>query len=192
MQQDWRHLSYLRHGTATQQAAYRALESLRIFPLLRRFDPILAGTIPLNIDIPGSDLDIVCYAANIDSFAQCLFDTFSNCKDFGLCQKVVNGVPTAIATFTHPNFPIEIFGQPQPTLSQTAVRHMRVEARLLHHSSEAVRQQIRHLKSQGLKTEPAFAIVFSLTGDPYQALLNLVDQPEEVLLSVIAASRAQL
>ncbi len=191
MQQDWRDLTYLLHGTATQQAAYRALESLQIFPLLRCFDPILAGTVPLDVDIPGSDLDIICYAADMNTFAQYLSDTFSNCNDFRLDQKFTNGVPTVIATFIYQPFSVEIFGQPQPTLSQAAVRHMMIEARLLQCSSKEVRQQIRQLKTQELKTEPAFAIAFSLTGNPYQALLDLADQPEEVLCSIITSSEAQ-
>ena len=48
------------HGTATQQAAYHTLEAFRVFPLPDPFDPMLAGIIPLDIDIPGSDLDMVC------------------------------------------------------------------------------------------------------------------------------------
>ena len=69
MQQDWRDLTYLLQGTATQQAAYYALEALRVFALLGAFDPMLVGTIPLDIDIPGSALDIVCYAADVNAFA---------------------------------------------------------------------------------------------------------------------------
>jgi hypothetical protein len=49
-----------RYGTATQRATYCTLEALRVFDLLQAFDPVLTGTIPLAIDIPGSDLDIVC------------------------------------------------------------------------------------------------------------------------------------
>jgi len=49
-----------RHGTATQHAASCTLEALRVFDLLQAFDPVLIGTIPLAIDIPGSGLDIVC------------------------------------------------------------------------------------------------------------------------------------
>src|SRR6266849_3193754 len=71
MQKDWRDLTYLLRGTATQQAAYHALEALRVFPLLSAFDPVLAGTIPPDVDVPGSDLDIVCYAEDVDTFAQC-------------------------------------------------------------------------------------------------------------------------
>ena len=58
MLQDWRDLTYLLHGTATQRAAYHALEALQVSALLQALDPVLAGTIPLGIDVPGSDLDI--------------------------------------------------------------------------------------------------------------------------------------
>ncbi|MEO0376561.1 MAG: DUF4269 domain-containing protein [Cyanobacteria bacterium P01_A01_bin.17] len=75
LQPDWRDLTYLLDGTATQQAAYSALDSFQMASLLQRFDPILVGTIPLDVDIPGSDLDIVCCTANVDDFAQFLFET---------------------------------------------------------------------------------------------------------------------
>lgn len=87
MQQDWRDLTYLLHGTGTQQAAYCTLGSLQGFPLLHRFAPILVGTIPLDLDVPGSDLDIVCNAANVDDFAQFLFETFSCYPNFDLQRK---------------------------------------------------------------------------------------------------------
>jgi hypothetical protein len=48
---------------------------------------------------------------------------------------------------------------------------MLVEERLLRHGGEELRQQIHQRKLQGSKTEPAFATVFGLTGDPYQTLL---------------------
>jgi len=187
MPKDWRDLTYLLHGTATQQAAYHALEALRVFALLGAFDPVLAGTIPLDIDIPGSDLDIVCYAADVDAFAQHLHATFGQCSPFVLQHTVVDGLPTVIGQFTSQGFPIEIFGQPRPVREQHAVRHMVVEERLLRHGGAEVRRQIRHLKGQGLKTEPAFAVVFRLPGDPYQTLLRLAELEEEDLVSVLTS-----
>ena len=63
-------MTYPLDGTATQRAAYHALEALQVFPLPSPFDPIRAGTIPLDLDIPGSDFDVVCHAADVDVFAQ--------------------------------------------------------------------------------------------------------------------------
>ena len=186
MQIDWRDLTYLLGGTVTQRAAYHALEALRVFPLLSPFDPVLAGTIPLDIDIPGSDLDIVCEAADVDGFAQYLGEAFGSCMGFGLRRTDVHGLPTVIAQCTASGFPIEIFAQPLPVMAQAAVRHMVVEERLLRHGGPEVRRRIRQLKSQGLKTEPAFATVFALPGDPYQTLLGLAELSEEALLAVIA------
>jgi hypothetical protein len=185
MQRDWKDLTYLLQGTVTQQAAYYALEGLRVLALLGAFDPVLVGTIPLDIDIPGSDLDIVCYAADADTFAQHVQDTFGHFPTFVLQRKIIDRLPTVIAWFTSQGFPIEIFGQPHPVTAQHAFRHLVVEARLLRHGGVGVRQQIRHLKVQGLKTEPAFAVVFALSGDPYHTLLQLAELSEEELVSVI-------
>jgi hypothetical protein len=163
------------------------LEALRVFALLGAFDPVLAGTIPLDIDIPGSDLDIVCYAADVDAFAQQLHATFGHCSTFVLQHTVVDGLPTVIGQFTYQGFPIEIFGQPRPVREQHAVRHMVVEERLLRHGGVEVRRHIRQLKGQGRKTEPAFAVVFRLPGDPYQTLLQLAELEEEDLVSVLTS-----
>jgi hypothetical protein len=182
---DLHDLTYLLHGTAKQQAAYHTLESLQIFELLKTFDPILAGTIPLNIDIPDSDLDIVCDVADVNSFAQKLLDSFGHFDTFCLRHTIVDRLPTVIGKLTSRGFPIEIFGQPCPVPEQQAVRHMVVEERLLRLGVPEVRERIRFLKAQGLKTEPAFAVIFQLPGDPYQTLLQLAELAEEELVSVL-------
>ena len=158
MQQDWRDPTYLLRGTATQQAAYHALEGLGVFRLLSAFDPVLAGTIPLDIDVPGSDLDIVCYATDVEAFAQHLHDAFGHCDTFVLQHTVVDGLPTVIGQFTSRGCPIEIFGQPRPATEQHAGRHMVVEERLLRHGGPEVRRQIRHLKRP--KTVNEFARLY--------------------------------
>jgi hypothetical protein len=50
---------------------------------------------------------------------------------------------------------------------------MIIEHRVLIEKGEKFRQEIIKLKRQGLKTEPAFAKLLGLDGNPYEALLKL-------------------
>ena len=187
MERDWRDLTYLLQGTSRQQAAYNVLQA--IVPKLSSFDPILTGTIPLNIDIPTSDLDIICHAPEIDAFKQILLANFGHLNLFSLKKQIVDELPTIIVRFEYNHFTLEIFGQPRPVTQQTAFRHLIVEARLLQYGvqsrGETIRQQIHQLKQNGIKTEPAFAIAFNLTGDPYQTLWQLSYlSPEELYQTI--------
>jgi len=49
---------------------------------------------------------------------------------------------------------------------------MVTEYDILNHFGEDFRQQIIALKKAGYKTEPAFANILNLKGDPYTALLE--------------------
>jgi hypothetical protein len=60
-----------------------------------------------------------------------------------------------------------------PTARQNGFRHLLVEAAVLAAGGEQWRRAVRRLKQQGLKTEPAFANLLRLSGDPYVALLEL-------------------
>ncbi|MFQ5853604.1 MAG: DUF4269 domain-containing protein, partial [Candidatus Binatia bacterium] len=60
MQITWDDISYLANGTERQREVYRVLNALRIFEILSDYTPILVGTIPLDIDVETSDLDIIC------------------------------------------------------------------------------------------------------------------------------------
>lgn len=179
MERDWTNLTYLLQGTPRQKAAYSVLEA--IFPKLSAFDPVLTGTIPLDIDVPDSDLDIVCYAPDLEAFKRVLIENFGHFHDFILTQYTIDELPTIIVRFKRENFALEIFGQSRPVTQQKAFQHMIVEAKLLQYGGEEIRQKIRQLKQTGTKTEPAFAIALNLTGDPYQTLLELSDLPEEEL-----------
>ncbi|MEM9543108.1 MAG: DUF4269 domain-containing protein [Cyanobacteria bacterium P01_E01_bin.42] len=178
-ERDWKDFSYLLQGTPRQKAAYPVLEA--ILPKLSAFDPVLTGTIPLDIDVTDSDLDIVCHTPDRELFKRVLTENFGHFHDFTLTQFVVDELQTTIVRFKWDNFALEIFGQSRPVTQQKAFRHMIVEAKLLEFGGEEIRQQIRQLKQTGIKTEPAFAIAFNLTGDPYQTLLQLSDlSPEEL------------
>ena len=53
-------IEYLKNGNSRQVQSYKILKSINIFNILKEFNPILVGTIPIGIDIEKSDLDIVC------------------------------------------------------------------------------------------------------------------------------------
>ncbi len=64
---------------------------------------------------------------------------------------------------------------------QNAYKHMVVEDRILKRLGPVFRDNVRKLKSSGVKTEPAFARLLGLEGDPYQRLLDMHDWDEEKL-----------
>ena len=49
---------------------------------------------------------------------------------------------------------------------------MIIEHKILQENDEKFRRDIIKLKERGLKTEPAFAKLLGLEGNPYQALLD--------------------
>ena len=174
-ERDWRNIEYLAAGTPTQHAAFQVLTQSQIFDHLREFHPVLVGTIPLDIDIPGSDLDILCEVFDFAPFAALLQTHYVRLLNFYQHTKDLNGVPSHISRFTLHEFPIEIVAQPIPVTQQRAYLHMLAEAHLLDQGGDPARAAIRALKLSGMKTEPAFGEYFRLEGDPYQALLKLED-----------------
>lgn len=186
MQIAWADISYLLYGTERQQNAYSTLQALGVFATLCSYTPILVGTVPLNIDIEGSDLDIICAVYEGAIFEYQVTAAFSQQDSFRLKVKKIGSMPSVTANFTFAGFPIEIFGQPQPVSSQPAYCHMIVEARLLALGGNKARQGVRFLKQTGHKTEPAFAHYFNLEGDPYQTLLQLATLSEDDLRAVVS------
>ncbi|WP_018752222.1 DUF4269 domain-containing protein [Paenibacillus sanguinis] len=172
---DFLNYDYLQQGNGRQQKAYQVIEELQVMSRLAPYHPVLAGTIPLNIDIPASDLDIICEVHDAESFALLLDQQFGACDKYNRSGKVVAGMPRMVARFSYSSFWLEIFGQPLPVTKQNAYRHMVIEHRLLELAGNEAAEAIRQLKKSGLKTEPAFAEYFGLAGDPYQALLDMAD-----------------
>ncbi len=101
---------------------------MRLLKRLAPFRPVLAGTIPLGIDLPESDLDIICEAQDPEGFGALLARAFPGCE---VRHKEVGGLPTVIGRFRHGSFAMEVFGQPRPPREQNVVRHMVAEDRLL-------------------------------------------------------------
>lgn len=165
-------IEYLQHGSNRQRQAYSTLTNSQILSKLKRFDPILVGTIPINIDIENSDIDIICCFTDKRNFIETITDNFRNEKDFTIREQQNIDALAIVAIFVINNFEIEIFGQSIPTKQQFAYKHLVIEYNLLNQYGEKFRQQIIELKRQGHKTEPAFALALGLTGNPYIELLK--------------------
>jgi hypothetical protein len=139
---------------------------------LAEFDPHLAGTLPLGVELPTSDLDILCHAAEPEVFAVALWAAFSGETEFSLRQWIIVDRPV-IASFIAHGWPFQVFGQKKPVKEQNGWRHFIAERRLLRLGGPTFRAAIMRERSRGVKTEPAFATVLRLEGDPYLAILDL-------------------
>lgn len=139
---------------------------------LAEFDPHLAGTLPLGVALPTSDVDILCHAADPDAFAIALWTAFSGETDFSLRQWIISDRPV-IASFVAHGWPFQVFGQKKAVNEQNGWRHFLVERRLLRLGGATFRAAIMRERARGAKTEPAFAAVLRLQGDPYLVILDL-------------------
>lgn len=165
-------IDYLKSGNTKQVLVYKILTEHKIMELLKSFNPILTGTIPIDIDIDSSDLDICCSFDDKNLFIQSLNTCFGKEKDFRLNEIKQRGIVSVIANFSLDDFEIEVFGQALPVKEQSAYRHMLIEDFILKREGEDFRQQIINLKKHGYKTEPAFCLLLDIPGDPYEELLK--------------------
>ncbi|TGK16395.1 DUF4269 domain-containing protein [Leptospira kmetyi] len=51
--------------------------------------------------------------------------------------------------------------------------HLQIEHKILSIAGENFKNRIRFLKNEGWKTEPAFAYLLGIQGDPYHALYDM-------------------
>lgn len=161
------------------------MTELRLFEQLATYSPILVGTFPLDLDIPGSDLDIICHTADIPAWIEeqsgmlrAINKTFH-----AETHKTGKGKIQGTIGFIHQGFPIELYGEETLSKLQNGYRHMAVEYRVLELLGDAAAVLVRQWKLSGLKTEPAFARLLGLPGDPYDALLELEQWSDKQLLS---------
>jgi len=167
---DFTKLDYLKIGNERQRIIYEVLTKYKIFDILKNYSPILAGTIPIEIDIEESDLDIICEVKDKVEFEKFLIQAF---KDFDLKIQIlnINNEKSLVCNFILEGFTIEIFGQNKPTTQQNAYLHMIAEYKILQEKEEEFKQKIIDLKKQGMKTEPAFGMLLHLE-NPYEDLLK--------------------
>lgn len=188
---DFRDWSFLAEGSADQRRAFATLSRHRPFDRLARHDTGLAGTFPIDIAVEGSDLDILVKADDPFAMAPFLDAAFGHHPGYAHRRTTAADGPALVAGFTLDGLPIEIFVQALPVARQMGWRHMLVEARLLA-LAPSLRPAIRALKQAGMKTEPAFARLLALAGDPYQALLALEPLDDSVLTDLLSQRRSAM
>lgn len=177
-------LETMSRGNDRQKKAYAALRKIELFEKLKAYSPVLAGTVPIDVDIPSSDLDVICSVPNLEAFAHELKDLYGTYDGFDLHHKLFRSQPTVVARFNAEGEKIEIFAQPASVFTQPAVLHMLIEARLLAFAPPEAREKIRQFKLTGMKTEPAFAEVFDIKGNAFEELLKIANMPDHEILMI--------
>ena len=161
----------MKTGNKKKQDAYTAIMELDIFNELSTYNPVLCGTLPIGIDIVGSDLDIIMEVQELDHFEELLQTLYNNKDEFTIKRTTIKGKEVVKANFVFKDFEFELFGQAQPVHKQNAYLHMIIEHELLQNVPN-IKQKVINLKKQGYKTEPAFCKLFDITGDPYVGLIR--------------------
>lgn len=184
---NWRDIEYLKTGTPRQRSAYVDIRKLRVLESLAEFDPVLASTVNIDIDIPSSDLDIICEAHDLVAFETRVIELFGGLRGFQ-SSRLEHGVNAVVASFFHGEWEYEVFAQAMPVEQQRAFQHLVQTHRVVTRGGERWRNAIRSLKERGLKTEPAVVHALKLTGDPYEVVLSLKNVSDEALDALLARS----
>ncbi|MDZ5451860.1 DUF4269 domain-containing protein [Labrys sp. ZIDIC5] len=165
----------------------QALRETGLLELLRPFDPHVAGTPPLGIDLPSSDIDILCHAPDQIAFTQAVWSNLAASEAFSMHQWTGDPRPVVVGLIAQ-GWHFELFASPHPVAEQEGWRHFLAERRLLVLGGEPLRMRIMQHRLAGLKTEPAFAAALNLAGDPYQALLDLQQRANRDLAAILSAA----
>ncbi len=167
------HYKSLEHIINIEKNLYikQFLEETCFFKNFHEFSPCLSGTIPLDIHLENSDLDILCYGdlSLIEKKSSLLFKNYEN---FSFSYSIQQGLKSLQVNFIYKQLEVEIFAQSTPSQEQNANLHFLIEGRLLKIFGENLRQKIIELKQAGLKTEPAFGQIFQLD-EPYEDLKKI-------------------
>ena len=134
-------------------------------------DVALVSTVAIGLDLPGSDLDILCQHPDPARLATLLRE-----QGWAVSNKG-NQVWLMEQTLTGPDqarWPVELYVTPARLETLNGWRHLSLMAALLGHFGHDFHQAVLRLRlGEGLKGEAAICRLLGLCGDPYAALLTL-------------------
>ncbi|GAA0452242.1 DUF4269 domain-containing protein [Alkalibacillus silvisoli] len=161
----------LKNGTKKQRQAFHAIQELNLLNDFTQYNPVVCGTIPLQIDIDSSDLDVILNVHDFDYFERKALNLYRDLSEFRIKRTMIKNQPVIKINFHYHEFEFELFGQNQPTHNQHAYLHMIIQAAILNERPK-LKDEVIILKQQGYKTEPAFCSVLNIEGDSYIGLLR--------------------
>jgi hypothetical protein len=156
---DFDNIEYLKIGNEKQKCVYHLLIRYQILAILCPFDPIVVGTIPIEIDIESSDIDIICYVIDEREFIEKVTSSFSDKKGFKLKQHCGPDHNAVLANFRVDGFAIEIFGQNLPTRQQVSYKHMLIEYNVLLQKRGGFPKENSSTKKARLKNRASICII---------------------------------
>lgn len=166
---NFKNIDYLKVGNCKQVEIYYLLKNHKLLEILKDHNPIIVGTIPIEIDIENSDVDIILETKNFESLKKLLIQNFLNYNDFKLR---ISGKNIIVCNFTIDRTPIEIYSENKVTDQQFSYLHMIKEYEILKSKGPDFKEKIIELKKAGLKTEEAFCKLLKISGNPYIELLH--------------------
>ena len=164
-----------------------AVHQIGILKTLAAYDPHVAGTPPLGVEVETSDIDVLCCAPDAEAFVYDMLRFYGEMSGFRIWQWVSKDRPV-IATFRACGWDFEIFASPLPVAKQVGWRHFEMERRLLALGGDGFKSAIQALRQQGLKTEPAFWAALGREGDAHLGLLSLEQATETELRAMLDAA----
>jgi len=143
-----------------------------------KYQPTIVGTYPIDIQVEGSDIDIILMVKNYEDYIEEL-SRFSHEKSFSIEVKDI-----VVCQFEISNYKIELYASHEPIETLNSYRHLAIEKRVLDLLGEPFKEEVVSLKSKGLKTEPAFCVLLGLYGNSYDALLKVEGMTDQEIINL--------
>lgn len=166
---------------------WKAIQTSQVLQILSDEKPLIVGTFPLGVNLDTSDVDIVIQfdEASRDQILNLCMKHWGDLPEFNVTSGFIDSHETLTINFLLSQIRFEIFAQQKETVQQNAQLHFQAEERILKLGGAELANQIMHLRTQGLKTEPAFTQALKLKGSPYEVVLNLHSKTNDQLLKLI-------
>jgi hypothetical protein len=101
-----------------------ALAECGVLEVLAPFEPRVAGTPPLELDLPGSDIDVPCFAPDPCAFTETVWHAFSDKPAF-IAKQWVDLPRPVVASFEAAGWRIQILRRRAPGRAATRLAPLR-------------------------------------------------------------------
>ncbi len=184
--------SYLLSGNARQQKVYRVISSLGIMERFVDNHPVVCGVIPIGIDLPGSEVNIIMQANDLPRLMKEIDAAYASMKKFEQGISRVDDKASLAASFEYEGTRIQLFVSETPVQDQDAYRHMVQEHRLLLAGGGELTERIVQRKKEGAGTEEAFAFILGLSGSADDALTRIESLSDSAVCDLVLQSLYQV